>query len=319
MKRTLGLKLAMFTQFVFGAAMLLLCLLALAGAALKIASPKTTHESLNLAVGIAIFFFAAVGPLTAGVGVYKLKLWGRTAAIVSGVILLVVGALAGLGLWSQIKHSNAASGSDRFACWLAAALVSLGALWAVYFSRSSVRKLFVPDSESGEQAYGEPKRPLSITIIGVLYLVGALFEVVLLFHRQSPGWRFGVLLSGREASAYWLVQGTVDAAIAIGLLKLWPFARKAAIAFSLLFLFNSALFFFLPNHDARINALEGAKRDANLRSNRAIYSPAFQIPALLVCTGIPLFFLVTRGAAFDSKDDDSFTSSKPQNTMEEVV
>jgi len=208
------------------------------------------------------------------------------------------------------------------AFWLT--LAGIGIWWLVFFTRTKVVEQFVPPSvpSPGASSLSENtwpndlppsqasagKRPLSITIIAWLLLVGCVFMSLALVFRM-PAVVFTSLVVGRTASLIHLCFAAAQLCIGIGLLRLKPAARVGAIAYFVLGFANSAVFYFAPGSHARLAALQESERSIlpwmRPFQDQVQFQPSLNAPLLLgsivglVVVVLQLYFLITRKRAFE--------------------
>jgi len=190
-------------------------------------------------------------------------------------------------------------------------LAGIGVWWLVFFNRSKVKEQFgqlsfVPVSGSPLQA---GKRPLSIAIIAWFLLIGCVFIPFTLMLR-FPAVLFTKLLTGWPAVLFYLSFAVAQLCIGVGLLRIKPAARIAAIFYLVFGSMNALVFNLAPGGHARMLAL--------MESERAIFpwmrtfpnQPEFQFdwtPFMvmgavcgLIGAAIPLYFLITRKVAYEN-------------------
>jgi len=98
------------------------------------------------------------------------------------------------------------------------------------------------------------QRPLSITIIAWLLLIGCVFLAVNLL-LKAPMVLFTTMITGWTAAIFCLAYTVANFFVGRGLLRLQPWARHAAIGLYGFGLLNAAVFNFTPGAHARILAL----------------------------------------------------------------
>jgi len=94
--------------------------------------------------------------------------------------------------------------------------------------------------------------------------------------------------------------GIVALAIAIGLLNLKSWARKAAIAFCIVYSVSTLLFITLPGYAERVNA-SLALLPPEIRATRSAQQSPQMVSVLIMTVlfyAIPIWFLVRRRRAF---------------------
>src|SRR5262249_23984434 len=170
--------------------------------------------------------------------------------------------------------------------------LGIGTWWLVFFNRAKVKAQFTPPMASaplpaaaGTQppptlggapsgypmqapatpaapmVLSGPGRPVSITIIGWYLLVGALLLPLNLFLHTPAGLLMSIV-TGWQATVYFLAALGVHAYVGVGLLRLQPVARLVGIAYFVFAFLNSAVFFFAPGGQARMAKLLEVSRSA---------------------------------------------------------
>lgn len=264
-------------------------------------------------VGALMGMFFLIGPaiwgLATSIGLFKLKNWARLSILVFSV-LLVLGGVCGAPMFLLIPFPPTPGTDPRFLTYFRlvmtgfyALLAAIGIWWLILFTRRSVRMQFSTDSSMLVDSVPNrrPRRPISITIIAWLMIVGAAFVPLNLWlHPPVPF--LWMMLSGSWAALYTVTYAVVALYVGIGLLRLKPICRTMAIYLYSFFLFSSALFYAAPGRDARLHTLMNW-------NPFSLPHPDFQIPitiplisgflglGLLVAL---IYFLVKSKPAFES-------------------
>ena len=152
-------------------------------------------------------------------------------------------------------------------------IAGIGVWWLVLFTRPKVKAQFAaptpayPIGEGLQSAtpalIGQARssaRPLSITIIAWLLLVGcAFFPLNFLIH--APAIFFTKLVTGHSAAVYLFLYLVANLSIGIGLLRLNPIARIAGIAYYVFAIVNAGTFYLAPGgHDRMLVSLLSASQ-----------------------------------------------------------
>ena len=270
--------------------------------------------------------------IASAVGLFELKNWARTSTIVFAVILLVF-SLPSAVLMAVIPLDSA-NDPDLPPHFLLIfrlvfvsielALTGLAVFWLVYFNRRSVRSQFTPQMATafppqtyftaasglppqGAVSFPLPSpaqrvRPLSITVIAWVQLVGAAFLPINLMlnhfvfhapHQPVPFLCF--LLFDRAALAYFLSISIVQAVSAVAMLKLKPWGLHTTIGMMVLHLANGLLVLAIPSLRLRYQQVIEANLSA-VRSNfpHPHAQPAHLLPlwaGLVVGLGIAALLL----------------------------
>lgn len=259
--------------------------------------------------------------------------------IVFSVLLILIGGFSGLlslvvpipSTPSNAVHSSLMANVRILmgVFWLT--LMGIGIWWLVFFNRPKVKQQFVQFSQviGGDStpqiaypvqsaplnttAAGVAERPLSITILAWLLLVGSLFIPLNLVLRL-PAILFTRLVTGWPAILFYVIYAAVQLCIGVGLLRLRPAARTAAISYFTFGLVNAAVFYFAPGGHSRALALMENQRSMFPWMRPFVNQPELHfdptpllvvgaIAGLVLCT-VPLYFLITRKLAFERSAAD---------------
>jgi len=272
----------------------------------------------------AVLFAALLGAwgIISGVGLLKLREWSRISVIVFSVLLLAVavpGFLTFLFLKLPIPANTPDPGMARQAVWMTrmfgAAVYALAAVlavwWLYYFNLRSVKEQFksrtamapaLDLSAATNVGSYSGGRPLSITIIAGLLMMGALsLPLFLVLH--FPMMFLGYFFTGSQAFLIISVYSLLQAALAYGLWEMQPWARSAAIYYYNFAIFNAIISAILPGAEARYEAAVTAMQSAmNLPTAPSpVHFPLwialfFSLPFI----GIQLWFLIATKKAFES-------------------
>jgi hypothetical protein len=146
---------------------------------------------------------------------------------------------------------------------------------------------------------GATKRPVSITIIAYLALVGAcMFPILNILH--MPLTFLGFFFSGGKAALIVIGYMSVQLLMAYGLLQLEKWGRSLAIYYFNFAIFNSIISVILPGAQARYEAATAA-----MQTSMGLPPTPFQFPIWfslvfsLPMIAIQLWFVVTRKQAFE--------------------
>jgi hypothetical protein len=278
-----------------------------------------------------VYFLPGIWGMATGIGLWQLREWARVSIIIFSALLIVMSAFGGVGAFVMPLPSGPNSSPSVMMAMrmtmggFGAVMCGIGVWWVVFFNREKVRLQFeqfspvpaiggyvqtYPSDQTTPVVTNRPlvaKRPLSITIIAWLLLIGGLFTPLNLVLRL-PAILFTRLLTGWPAALYFVCFAGAQLGIGIGLLRLKPWARTAGIAYYFFTLFSSMAFYLAPGRQARLGALIAVERTAFSWMRTAQEQSQFQVnadPLLLmwVVTAvifllIPIYFLITRKAAF---------------------
>jgi hypothetical protein len=258
---------------------------------------------LRIAQFAAITMFAVMSIWSAvtAIGLWKLKPWARWSVLIYAGLLLFVSLPAALftmfvpmppgpNLSEQTMHII------RWGISVMYGLFSLISAWMLYyFNRASIRAEF-----EGIAVESTSRRPMSITLIGA-YLILAGLSGLILAAIAFPTIFFGVVLNGWSARAFYFISAIAYLWIGVGLLRLWPTSRIAAIVLLVLTLINSVLFILIPGVNERIRQTQDFFSNG-LPVNTPFDSMPFTIGGLVftaILTGLVIWFLVRSRPAFE--------------------
>ena len=337
MKRSPGITFAALIALIgsiftllFGLLMLVIMMFA------PIPAPGQSHVSPTLMRAVFVllslfYLLPAIWGIVTSIGLFRLRNWARLSIIVFSVLLLLTGVFAGLvSLLMPVPAgvNTASNPSIMLAIRLSMGLfwltmIGIGAWWLIFFTRTSVRAQFAAAPALGDMAVpappnqgmsppiavpSGPRRPLSITIIAWLLLIGCvLLPASLLL--KAPMVLLTTVITGWAASAFCVAYAIANFFVGRGLLRLQPWARKTAIGLYGFGLLNTAVFYFAPGGRARMVALMESQRsmfgwETMLPNQPLVHidlSPLFPIFAMLGLIGaaLPIYFLIRRKAAFE--------------------
>jgi hypothetical protein len=278
---------------------------------------------------VLIFVLAAVWGIATGVGLLKLREWARISQLLfAGLIALIGVSSAMLMLAIQLPvpvndpHPETAAHVLQITRFIIAifygGLAALGIWWLYYFTRRPIRDEFrtrlgasvaVVEGLPGgvPRASAEPfpgpmnrARPISITIIAVLLLLGLLSFAALPFV-TVPLLFFGHILKGAAGISLLMLFGSAQGIAGYGLLKLKMWGRSLAIVVELINMANILATGLLPGSQATFDAaMEQMYAQLNLPANTPIIHlpvAAMMLPAVPVVLVI-LYFLFREKPAF---------------------
>src|ERR1700723_2254218 len=329
MRRPAGVTIAAVAVFIgSGLALLSGALMIFAFAVLPVAeSTPAFTRGAGLIMSIFMLGFAAWGTAP-GISLLHPRDWARISVIVFSGLLLVMavpGLLMMLVMPLPIPPASAIPPGDstiplehlmtavRFGMAIFYGLLALlGGWWLYFFSTRPIREIFrgaaaTPSSNwtpavlAPTEVPGSPKRPVSITIIAYLALVGACtFPVLNILH--LPLTFLGFFFTGGKASLIVVGYMSVQLLMAYGLLKMEMWGRNLAIYYFNFAIFNSIISVILPGAQTRYeNAL------ATMQSQLSLPSPAtpmhfpmwLSLVFALPYIAVQLWFLIASKAAFE--------------------
>ncbi len=291
-----------------------------------------TFKVLMVAASL-VYLLPAIWGIATSIGLWMLKNWARISSIVFSVLLILIGGWSGLISFVMPFPSPPAATSDASMIFTIRmvtggfflVLMGIGIWWLVFLTRRNVAEQFGQRSSTDEAsslpgieragnftAVPSParalKRPISITVIAVLLLVGSVFMPAVLVFR-APAALFTSLVTGWPAAFVYLGFFFAQLFIGIGLLQLKPAARVGGIAYSVFVIVNTVAFNFAPGAHARILGI--IEKEQSLPPWMRLYQnqPQFQFdltPWLrlgaifgLLIMAVQLYFLITRRVAFE--------------------
>ena len=286
--------------------------------------PAFTRDA-GFIMSIFMLGFAAWGIAT-GINLLHLREWSRISMIVFSGLLLVM-AVPGLLMMLVMPLPTPAvpavpngeaipplghlMTAVRIGMAIFYALLALlGGWWVYFFNSRSIKEHFraeiapqsstwVPAALAPTALPGAPKRPVSITIIAYLALVGAcMFPILNILH--LPLTFLGFFFTGGKAAL--IVSGymSVQLLMAYGLLKLENWGRNLAIYYFNFAIFNSIISVILPGAQARYE-----QATTTMQTAMGLPPSPFQLPIWfslvfsLPMIAIQLWFVVTRRQAFE--------------------
>jgi hypothetical protein len=236
------------------------------------------------AVGPILFYLALGGcGFATALGVLKLRPWSRISMIIFGGFTAVICVFTGLLMFfipmPAVPNSTltASEWSNVRVVMLAMFGIpaAIGIWWLVFFNLKSTREQFVTWDSSVSPIQqpvvggagiplgapvARPARPVSITIVACLFLLGALSLPYGLTGRHPTAF-FGRLIWGRSAAAIVVLTFALTLYVGIGLLKLRPEARIIGISLTLYGFVNSLLLVLLPGAEGRLRDMLGPAQD----------------------------------------------------------
>lgn len=205
------------------------------------------------AVALMSFLFwsclSALG-LSTGIGIFQRWRWARYSMISFGSVLVFVGLISipfMIALPRFVPESSATPPEIMRAVSIGLGgfyllLAILGAWFIYLFSRRHVADYFLGDAVV--ESPRKPKRPVPITIVAALMLVG-LFSFPLIFTSSMPLFFMGNMLHGATARIIFLAWMLAYFLVGVALLRFKPWAWTAAMGIFIFGMLNQLLI-FLP-------------------------------------------------------------------------
>lgn len=281
MKRSAGVVAAALVAMLGSAFMLLMALLTVLSVVLSRFLPQQNGiaaAGTAAVTAIALFYLAlGGGGFATALGVLKLRPWARIPMIIFGGFTAFTCVFTGLLVFfipmPAVPNSNLTPADWSHVRVVTVAMfaipAAIGVWWLVLFNLRSTRQQFtagapaaaslpppIPTDAASRPAVpaAGPARPVSITIIACLYLLGALSLPYTLMGNH-PAIFLGRLVWGRSATALVLLTLAATLYAGIELLRLRPAARIVGICLTLYGVLNSLLFVLLPGADARFGEM----------------------------------------------------------------
>ncbi|HXN27823.1 MAG TPA: hypothetical protein VN902_11920 [Candidatus Acidoferrales bacterium] len=327
MQRPAGVTISAVVVFIgSGLALLSAALMILAFAVMPAEATPAFTRGAGLIVSIFMLGFAAWGIAT-GVNLLHLREWARISMIVFSGLLLVMGVpgllmmlvmplpapptptLPSGAAMPPMEHLMTAVRVGMAIFY--ALLALLGGWWIYFFNTRPIKERFreagamnpastwAPAALAPTELPGAPKRPVSITIIAYLALVGAcMFPILNILH--LPLTFLGFFFSGGKAAL--IVSGymAVQLLMAYGLLKLEKWGRSLAIYYFNFAIFNSIISVILPGAQARYEEATTAMQNSmGLPPSPFQFPIWFSLVFSLPMIAVQLWFVVTRRQAFE--------------------
>ncbi len=331
MKRSVGVTISAVIVLVGCGVTLVSCAFMALGLA-EIASRGATPQfSKAAAVFLVLFMLAlAIWGLATGINLLHLREWARISVLVFSGLLLVI-SLPGIGMMLLVPFPTPPDVADPALMQRVMAatrvgmivvyglLAALGGWWLYFFNSRAVKDQFgsarTPEAVSpaawAPAAVGSaaPKRPISITIIAYISLIGAcVLPVVQVMH--VPMMFLGFVFTGWKASLIIMGFMTVQLLMAYGLLQLEPWGRGLAIYYFNFAIFNSVISVILPGAQSRFD-----EATALIQGTTGLPASPVKFPIWsglifgLPIIAIQLWFVVTRKQAFERPHGSSAAQS----------
>jgi hypothetical protein len=292
-----------------------------------------------LLLGSLMYLLPAIWGVVTSIGLWRLKNWARISIIVFSVLLILMGGFSGLMTLvvpmppppNSTVDPSVMTGIRISMGAFMLALAGIGVWWLVFFSRPKVKEQFgqlplvpaigspLPTNQVPPAVYASTngpsavERPLSIAIIAWLLLIGSFFlPLCLVLH--TPAVLFTKLLIGWPATLFFLSFAVTQFCIGLGLLRLKPTARTAAIIYSVFGALNAAVFYLAPGGHGRMQALMDYQQSVfpwmRMFTDQSEYhfdtTPFMVMGAVCGLIGmmVQLYFLITRKFAFEKAAAD---------------
>ena len=307
--RPLGVTLAAVAAILGSALFVLLGLAMLLSAFLPTVQPNAPPflKVVSFVMCVVLLSFAGWG-ITTSVGLFRLRGWSRWSILVFSALLAFMGGSSALMI-SVIPMPPAPQVSPEIMTGIKigiaifyGVLALMGGFWLFYFNTARVKTQFGP----GATIDGPGGRPLSISIIAWLVLIGGVMCIAGAFS-PFPGMVLGVVFTGWAARAFYFLFAAIEVWLGIGLLRLNPLSRVAAIGMFGYAILNSVLFVVLPGYPERLRAALESMPYA-LRQPPG-YDPFSSIGGGVIVgslvSAIPIWFLISNRNAFTKRPPEA--------------
>ncbi len=331
MKRSVGVTISALIVLVGCGVTLVSSAFMALGLAEIVSRGATPQFSKAAAVFLVLFMLAlAIWGLATGINLLHLREWARISVLVFSGFLLVI-SLPGIGMMLLVPFPTPPDVADPALMQRVMAatrvgmvvvyglLAALGGWWLYFFNSRAVKDQFgsarTPEAASpaawAPAAVGSaaPKRPISITIIAYISLIGAcVLPVVQVMH--VPMMFLGFVFTGWKASLIIMGFMTVQLLMAYGLLQLEPWGRGLAIYYFNFAIFNSIISVILPGAQSRFD-----EATALIQGTTGLPASPVKFPIWsglifgLPMIAIQLWFVVTRKQAFERPHGSSAAQS----------
>ena len=254
-----------------------------------------------------LFLGFGVWGIASAVGLLRLKNWARVSFLVFAGLLCLVSAFGALFMLLFLvvglpmpPQQNVPPGfmAGFFGTMIVFALLhlALSIWWLFYFNRRDVKAQFM-----GEIAAAVPsRRPLSITIIAWLLIVGGIAAAPVYLFASSPLFVFGFVIRGWLGRVIYFLLVLAGLLAGVGLLRMKAAAHSLAVGYFGFTLLNLATNILLPGSFARMLAVMKETVRPTPETQAFLSEQFFWFIMFfgLLSTGIPLWFLITRRQAF---------------------
>ncbi len=252
-------------------------------------------------LGAAVVLLAGVWGIATAIGLFRLQRWARFSILIFGGLLVCMSAVSAavvmltFQMMPQTMPAETANLGMVVVLLFYGMLAALGGWWLYLFNKKSIKEQFL----RAEPALPESGMPLSIAIIGGVLLIGAASCAITALMRW-PAMLFSFVLTGWAASALYALLAVAQAAIGVGLLRLNPASRIAALCFFAFGLSNSLLFLLLPGSTARMAYTMDKMSEMMKTPLPQTPNPPWVLGVAIsgVLTILALWFLITRKPAF---------------------
>jgi hypothetical protein len=238
----------------------LLAASAVASLFIQTTQPRPANSTTSVMAGAAMLVAFAVVGIWTSIGVFRLRPWARVSMLVFAGFL-AGGALFGLIVTSAVPAPPDTSPATqeafhRFVAIMCGIPLAIGVWWLVQFNVPSTKAAFA------SATLARSVRPMSVTIIAWLTIIGGLTCLMGLFTR-APALLLGAAFTGWIAGIIYAMYAAFGVYIGRGLLELRDRERLLAIGWYALSLINVGAATFVPSARDRIFAAQALLRQTN--------------------------------------------------------
>jgi len=268
----------------------------------------TSPVALQAILGIEALLFIGIGGWTmaSAFGLLRLKNWARISICVLGGLLAVFSffGLLGAGMMTMMPMPSppgreVPTGIMSAVAWIMATIcfvqMAVGIWWLVFLNRRAVKEQFL----SGEAAPAGSERPLSITIIAWLMVIGGAFTVPFSLFQKYPALVFGLTIEGWAGKAFYLIYGLLYLGAGIELLRMRPYSLTLAVWIQIFGLANGASLLLpgvLSRYQSTLQASLPKEQQWSMEAmSRFMW---FGVCFGLLFAAVQLWFLLTRKEKF---------------------
>ena len=318
MNRSTGATLSAVLVFLGSALTLCFGLLMVFGSlALRQQQPQIAAMRYILYGVDAVYVALAVWGIASGVGLLRLREWDRVSMIVFSLLLLLC-TLPALLFLVFMPNTMPAHTSPTFVLifkLMSGAfegfLVALSAAWLWFFNRGAVRSQFRRNAAAVDAvATLESARPLSISIIGWILIIGSAFGgigLLMMLKLHFPMFLAGYTVKGEPGVSVVLLWSIAQFVAGVGLLGMKRWGWLLAIGTLSLGALNELLM-LIPGSQTRLQEFT-----AQLTQRLGLPTPGMPVQTGgffwlgfligLAFVGVQLWFLIIRKAAFDANNN----------------
>ena len=308
-KRPAGVTIAAVAAILGSGLFVLLGLGMLWSALLPVAQPNAPPflKVVSFVMSVVMLGFAGWS-ITTAVGLFRLRGWSRWSILIFSALLAFMGGASALMIsilpmppTPQVSQETMTGIKSGIAVFYGA-LALMGGFWLFYFNTARVKIQFGP----GGAVDGPGGRPLSISVVAWFALVGGALCIAGAFS-PFPGTVLGIVVTGWAARAFYVVFAAFEIWLGIGLLRLNPLSRVAAIAMFGFAILNSVLFVVLPGYPERLRVtLESMPYALRQPAGYdALSSIGLSMIFGTLVSAIPIWFLISNRNAFTKHPQDA--------------